>query len=69
MKTYSLILQGHEATYENAKTACHCIDWQSEETETITFEHGFDYVETINGVDIYYHYRADYYFFAPNEKN
>jgi len=66
MKTYDTILQGHEATEEQA------IDWasgfdfsQSElNDDTITFKR---YIDTVNGIDVYYDYGADYYFFAPAE--
>ena len=68
MITYSTILQGHEATEENARDLARGFDFSQSETEEYNRNLMYDdYIDTINGVDIYYNTRADYYFFAPEE--
>jgi hypothetical protein len=68
MTTYSEILQGSEATEENARDFAQCFDFsQSEISENsgINSAH-YDYIDTINGIHIYYHFAADYYFFSSD---
>lgn len=66
MKIYNFILQGHEATEENAIDAARGLDWQDIETSDGGGRDS-NYVDTINGVEIYYNFAADYYFFAEDE--
>ena len=72
MITYSTILQGSEATEKNAYDFARNFDWSSDETEEYDynfFKDGYiDYIDTVNGVEIYYNFAADYYFFAPQEQ-
>ena len=71
MKIYNHILQGHEATEENAKDHARGLDWQGmehKEGNPINLMHT-EHVDTINGIRIYYDFTADYYFFADNETN
>jgi len=68
MNVYSNILQGHEATEQNAKDYAQGFDFSESEQEEYNLNIIFDdYIDTINGIDIYYNIRADYYFFADAE--
>jgi len=65
MKTYDLILQGHDATEDHAIALAMCGASLSESELTeqnITYKR---YITTVNGIDIWYDFGADYYFFAP----
>lgn len=68
MITFSTILQGHEATEENAINFAQSFDFSDDQTEDI---HLFNtsYFDTVNGVKIYYNYAADYYFFTADYLN
>lgn len=66
MKTFNFILQGHEATEENARNAARGLDWTAEETEDFNLNNS-NFIDSINGIDIYYNYAADYYFFSEAE--
>ena len=62
-KYFDYILQGHEATEENAIQAAQGLDWQAIET----YEEHFDnlkYIDSVNGVGIYYHVPVDSYYFT-----
>ena len=63
MKYFDYILQGHEATEENAILAAQGLDWSGieEEEQVLSF---MRYVTTENGIDIWYCYAADYYAFS-----
>lgn len=63
---YDHILQGHEATEENAYAHAKGMDWGSLET---TPQHlpNLDFIDNVDGVEIYYDHGADYYCFAPQE--
>ena len=64
MKIYNHILQGHEATLENAIDHALHFDFSQCETEKRDkYEHS-TLTESIGGVDIYYDYAADYYYFV-----
>lgn len=67
MKTYDIILQGSEATLENAIDLCNGLDWSEVEVSEQNLPNK-SYQDTINGIDIYYDFAADYYFFSPCEK-
>lgn len=64
MQTYDLILQGDEATEENAINTANGLDWQEIETTEQPKPRHSRHVTSVNGIDIYYDYGADYYFFA-----
>ena len=68
MITYSTILQGSEATEENALNFAQCFDFSEDETEDTINLHR-TYIDTVNGIEIYYQYGADYYFFAPQDED
>lgn len=66
---FDFILQGDEATEENA---IFCAQDGSifMECETSSQNIGYaDYIDTVNGVGIYYDYGADYYFFTDETGN
>jgi len=67
MKVYSTILQGHEATKENAKEWAQGFGFSQDETEDFGYKF-CHYIETVNGIDIHYNYGADYYFFSDNSE-
>ena len=66
MLTYSTILQGEEASEDNAINFAQGYDF-SEDEITEFFPIHFDYIDCINGIEIYYDFAADYYFFAEKE--
>lgn len=67
MKTYNVTLQGHSYTHAQA------VEWargfvfsECELTDNnIRFK---DSIGTANGVEVWYDFGADYYFFSPEEK-
>lgn len=66
MKIHDHILQGHEATKDNARNHAQGYDFSQDEEPQ---EHSFNwqhhrYIETVGAIDIYYNSTADYYFFA-----
>ena len=65
---YDLILQGEEATEEFARDVAMCGAALSE-SELIDEGHlpYVRYVDTVNGIDIWYDFGADYYCFSPAE--
>lgn len=63
MLIYNTILQGSEATEENAINFALSFDFSECETEEYTNDRM--YIDTFNGIDVYYQYVANYYFFAP----
>jgi hypothetical protein len=69
MITFSTILQGHEATEENAVNFALGFDFSEDETEENPVKfNDYKYIDTLNGIDIYYCFGADYYFFGPEEE-
>jgi len=62
MGTYSVILQGSDATEENARNFALGFDFSQSELQECSSKDS-TYIDTLNGIDIYYHYGADYYFF------
>lgn len=66
MKTYDIILQGSEATLENSIDLCHGLDWSEIEISEQNLPNK-TYQDTVNGIEIYYDHKADYYFFAPEQ--
>jgi hypothetical protein len=68
MKVYSTILQGSEATKENAINWATGFDFSEDDTTEYNrslLHH--NYINTVNGIEIYYDFAADYYFFAESE--
>ena len=63
MKVYSVILQGSESTEQNAINFAQGFDFSESEVEEYNTRDK-TYIDTINGIDIYYQYGADYYFFT-----
>lgn len=68
MKSFSTILQGEEATEEYAIEFARCFDFSEDETEEVTTRDK-NYIDTVNGIEIYYQWRADYYFFVPESED
>jgi len=65
MKIFDHILDGHEATLQNAQNHARGLDWMEVEVmEQDKPAHSGFMIEEINGVGIYYDYGADYYFFT-----
>ena len=68
MKLFDHILQGHEATYENA---CECIeglDWSEiPVTEQARPTHSERVGDPCMDIQVWYDYGADYYFFEDLE--
>ena len=63
MITFDYILQGDDATEQNAIDTANGLDWPELDSSESDIKYS-RYIETVNGVDIYYDYGADYYFFA-----
>ena len=66
MLLYDHILQGADATEKNAIDHAKHLDWgEIEQTENIDFSRkNYDYIDTYNGIDIWYGWRGDYYVFS-----
>lgn len=62
-KFFDYILQGSDATEENAIDAARGLDWQEIEAEEADYPH-LQYVDTVNGVGIWYNYGSDNYYFT-----
>lgn len=60
---FDYILQGSEATEENAIQAAQGLDWQEIERHEGNYPH-LRYVDTVNGVGIYYNMGSDNYYFT-----
>lgn len=60
------ILQGHEATEENAYDHARGMNWMEVGTTSQTLPN-LNYIDTVDGIEIYYDRGADYYCFAPAE--
>jgi hypothetical protein len=65
---FDYILQGSEATEENAMDAARGLDWQEIETKEGNYPN-LRYVDTVNGVGIYYNYGTDDYYFTDESIN
>jgi hypothetical protein len=65
MKIYDKILMGHNANIENAIDTATFTNWAEHESTRIKskYKHS-NYIQTLNGVEIYYDYGADYYYFV-----
>lgn len=60
---FDYTLDGHEATEENAYDAARGLDWQEIETSEGDYPY-LNYVDTVNGVGIWYNYGHDAYYFS-----
>ena len=65
---FSHILQGHEATEENAREHANGYDFTQDEEPKEESYPFLNYIDTVNGVEIYYNYGADSYYFAEAEE-
>lgn len=68
MLSFDFILQGSDATEKNALDAATHMDWAAVEVihQPLKATH-VHYIDTVKGVDVYYNWVADYYFFTPEE--
>ena len=69
MKVFNHILQGHEATEENARDHARGFDWSEVETREQDRPEHSQFFEHIQGISIWYDYGADYYFFQDDPHN
>lgn len=60
--TFNVILQSGE-TEQEALNYANGLDWMEAETDYQEILHS-RYIDTVNGIEVYYNYGADYYFFA-----
>lgn len=68
-KIYDPILDGYMGK-EFAMDYARGLDWGSSEYQIIAILPKYkNYIDTVNGIDIYYDYGADYYFFVENDDN
>jgi hypothetical protein len=65
---FDYILQGSEATEENAMDAARGLNWQEIETKEANYPN-LRYVDTVNGVGIHYNYGTDDYYFTDETIN
>ena len=69
-KLYDAILEGYEGGEEFALNYARELDWGSSEYQMVdslpTYKR---YINTINGIDVYYDYGADYYFFVDSDES
>ena len=63
-ESYDHILQGDEATEDNAIQCAKNVAWNEIETTEQNIEHA-RHVRRVDDIEIYYDYAADYYFFCP----
>ena len=63
MIIYDAILEGDEATEANALDYARGMVWDEVEASEQEIKYS-QFIDTVNGIDVYYDYGADYYFFA-----
>ena len=63
MMVYDAILEGDEATEANALEYAQGVVWDEVEVSEQEIKYS-QFIDTVNGIDVYYDYGADYYFFA-----
>ena len=63
MMVYDAILEGDDATEADALEYAQGIVWDEVEVSEQEIKYS-KFVDTVNGIDVYYDYGADYYFFA-----
>ena len=59
-------IDGHQMTQSEATDyACGiCSDWETSQVDKLPTYNNF--IETVNGIDVYYDFGADYYFYVVN---
>lgn len=65
---YNDILDGHEATCDLAALNFAqgiCADWSTMNWDKLPAHSRF--IDSVNGINVYYDYAADYYFFTETE--
>jgi len=65
MKTFNAILDGYN-TQEQALEYARGVVWCELETSEQTINHK-TYIDTVDGVGVWYDYGADYYFFSDEK--
>lgn len=65
-KFYDYILDGAEASEENAYIAARNLDWSEIESGENEFPY-LDFIDTVNGIDIYLNFDHNSYYFAESE--
>ena len=68
MEYFNHVLQGEDATEQNAIEHAQGLDWQGIETTEQPRLVFTSYVDTVNGIEIWYCYGTDSYLFTPEEK-
>ena len=63
MMVYDAILEGDDATEADALEYAQGMVWDEVEVSEQEIKYS-KFVDTVNGIDVYYDYGADYYFFA-----
>ena len=63
MMVYDAILQGDEATEATALDYARGMVWDEVEVSEQEIKYS-QFIDTVNGIAVYYDYGADYYFFA-----
>jgi len=63
MMFFDYILQGEDATEDNAIQAAQGLDWQEIEVHEGNYPY-LDYIDTVNGVGIYHNYGHNAYYFT-----
>lgn len=69
MRTFDYILEGSEATLDNAIAAAKGLDWQEIETTENDSLPYLEFKEEHNGVEIWYCYAGDIYLFTDINDN
>ncbi len=67
MLVFNIILQGHETTEEQAIEYAAGADWSGVDTTEQEKPAHSTFISCLNGVDVYYCYGADHYFFTEIE--
>jgi len=63
MMVYDAILEGDEATEADALEYAQGMVWDEVEVSEQEIKYS-KFINTVNGIDVYYDYGADYYFFT-----
>ena len=66
--TYDAILEGHQATEENAIDYARDMVWSEVEISPEQTIACVEHIATIDGTEVYYDYCGDYYFFGPGDE-
>jgi hypothetical protein len=63
MMIYDAILEGDDANEANALDYARGMVWDEVEVSEQEIKYS-QFIDTVDGIDVYYDYGADYYFFA-----